>query len=256
MSLQTIYLCCAGIGFIWIVSTAALGFIGSGGSSGDGDAGGVDADAGGDLGGVDADAGGDLGGVDADAGGDPGGADADMSGDLSNLPAHANATFKAGLMSSRRKKLSPVMLALKLSSPSTITTFAFFFGLAGYLLAVYLPFMGLWSLPLAILGGVVGYNWTSQFTSMLVDRMHASTSFTGEQMIGRMAEVTVSIEGSKLGEVTYSAHGVRQTAPARAADATSKFKAGSQVMLADLKDGIYYVEPWLYDVEASDLAGQ
>lgn len=239
--LLDVYLFCGGFGFVWIIATACFGFTQVGSNSGD--AGDVDTnvDAGGDLGGADAsgaDASGDLGNIDTSSGD----AGADAAGDMGNIEAEAVASYRSGLMI-RKKRLSPFMLLLKIISPSTITTFMFFFGLAGYLSLHTWPFLGALSLIIAVIASVVGYKLTSAYTGMIVSKMHVSTSYTHEQLIGHEAEVSVLISPGRVGEVTVLANGIRQTAPAKGLEAQGRFPSGSKVVIADIRDGMYFVEP-------------
>jgi hypothetical protein len=239
MNLLDVYLFTGGFGFIWVVGTALLGVTGAddAGSAGDGGDGGDGGDMGSADGGDAGDAGGDLGG--ADAGGDAG-------GDLGNLQTNAVNTFRAGLMF-RKKKFSPVMLILKLISPSTITTFMAFFGISGYLVLHVFPWLGLISLLPATVFGVMGYNATSAISGLIYKKMHVTTSYNEEHFIGTEAEITVPIDSGRMGEVTYLAKGIRQTAPAKAVDPTASFPTGSRVMLSDRRDGVFFVETWGLD---------
>jgi hypothetical protein len=270
--LSDIYLVCGGIGFIYIIGTSLLGALNSsdsGGMDGGGDAGGGDAggdfggsDAGGDFAGGDAggdfgggNAGGDFGGGDAggdfgggDAGGDFGGGDAggDFGGDggaVDTRIAHTGAQFRAGMMAKTRgRQLNWTLLFLKIISPSTITTFGFFFGLAGYLLLHLYPSLGSLSLIPALFCGWLGYSIMSAMTSAITSRMHVSTTFDERDLIGSTAEVTVPISTGRLGEITYVANAVRTTAPAKSVDGAVSFKASAKVIIIDIKDGIIYVE--------------
>src|SRR5262249_46029692 len=115
--------------------------------------------------------------------------------------------------------------------------------LAGYVAMHYLPSLGAISLLPATIFGVLGYNGMSTFTSQLAAKMHVSTSFREEHFIGSLAEVTVPIVPGRLGEIVYLAKGSRCTGPARTRNTESTIQRSKSVIIIDLIDGIFVVEP-------------
>jgi membrane protein implicated in regulation of membrane protease activity len=234
MSLAEIYMYAGAIGFIWIVGTSALGFLAA------------TSDAGADLSGLDGSGGGDAGGGDATAA--LGNSDAPASGDAGNLEVQLVNDMRTGL-GIPHKRLSPGILVLKLISPSTLSTFGLFFGLTGFLLLHWFPSLGVISLLPAAFAGYIGYQLISSFTSNLARKMQVSASYTHDQMIGREAEVTVPLKPNGMGEITYLVSGMRDTAPARAANPSQSFNKGQRVSVSDVRDGIFYIEPLSLEAE-------
>lgn len=255
--LWDVYLVCTGVGFVYLVGTAALGFMNqqgdSGGDSGDagsadaGEMGGADA---GEMGGADA---GDVGSVDAGDvgsadGGDFGSADGGDFGSaeirqVAHAGRHNLANVRTGVI--KRKRLDIGLLILKLISPYTITCFGFFFGLAGLITLKYLPFLGPLTLLPATISGVIGYNIMTALMNSLADSLYASSNYHEETIIGHKAEISIPIEPGRVGEIIYLAGKVRSTASARGADPTKSFAKGSKVMIANRQeDGVFLVESW------------
>jgi hypothetical protein len=247
--ISDLYMLCAVGGFLYLVCTAGLGFMHSdsgGGDSGDGgDAG--SADASGDAGGVDA--GGDAGGI--DAGGDGGGGDAsgDLGsadfGDMRHVQGHTRAAGLAHARTStqRQRRLNIGLLVLKITSPYTVACFSFFFGLTGLILSKYTP-LGIFALIPATILGVIGYRAMTAVMNNVADKLYSSSTHKEEDVIGTVAELTVPIAPGRTGEIIYLNHKTRHVAPAKAKDPTSELSKTSKVMIADIVDGVFIVEPY------------
>jgi hypothetical protein len=262
--LNQIYIVCAIGGFLYLVGTAMLGFANADSGGGDsGDAGGIDAGdaSGGDAGGIDAGdaSGGDAGGIDAGdaSGGDVGGIDAADagSGDFSGIDVgdirhiqhvgRANGLAHAGTThAQRRRRVHVGLLLLKISSPYTVACFAFFFGLVGLITLKYLPVFGAITLIPASIAGVVGYIIMTKMMNSLADKLYASSSHKEEDVIGTVGELTIPIEPGRTGELIYLRGQTRHTVPAKAKDPTANLAKTSKVMIADIVDGVFIVEPF------------
>jgi membrane protein implicated in regulation of membrane protease activity len=234
-----LYYVTAAVGFIFVVGSFLLGQIGDN-STNTGDGGDS-----GDFGNVDSSGGdgGDFGNV--DSGGD--------GGDFGNVDSNfANKAVTGIRDQAKGQRIGPVLFILKILSPSTIASFLFCFGMFGIIVSRSLPFLGALSLIPALLLGFIGYKAMSAFLSGIISRMQSSKNFTDEQVIGKMAEVTVPLSKGKTGEITFVAGSSRQTSSARSLKSDQSFKAGSRVIISDVKDGIFLVEPWTYDLEAGE----
>ncbi len=249
------YIVAASVGFLFVTAGFVIGQMDNdggvdtgavSGDAGGGDFGGVDSGGagGGDFGGVDSgDAGGgDFGGVDSgDAGGgDFGGADSPQA-----LGRATVAAIKSGgLMQGARTGSSPLMFILKLLSPTTIATFLFCFGATGLVIKRTFPALGDLSLVPAIIFGYIGNRMLSGAMGWVTRKLHSSTNFREEDMIGTPADVTVSIPQGRTGEITYLVGSVRHTAPARNQLEGVSLAGSARVIIADIRDGIFYVEPF------------
>ena len=237
----------------------------AGGDAG-GDFSGADAggDAGGDFSGADAggDAGGDFSGADAggDAGGDFSGADAggDFSG-VDSSPANqlaagsrANIAMRSGAGIHDKRERSVLLTILKYLSPTTIATFLFCFGFSGITFSRGLPFLGWLSLIPALIGGIVIYMLISKLLARITRSLHTSSNFREESLIGRMAETTCSIPYGRMGEITYKVGSIRHTAPARSFKEGVDISKSTSVIILEIQDGIFYVEPSDFYVEPMD----
>ncbi len=231
----------AGLGFTYIVGSAALGHLHGaehGAEHGDGgDPGDVD---GGDPGDVSGDGdGGDPGDVSGDAdGGDPG----DVNG---GKIVHPNVNAGRVIPVSRSKQYSQAWYfkALSLLSPTKLSVYLFFIGSIGILCLHLFPFLGYISLaPAVVLGfgfGRILLNVLGKFASSL----HSSTNFKQDSLIGSQGQLILSIEPGKIGEVVISAKGSRHSAPAKSKDPSRSIKSLSKVIVCDHQDGVFLVEP-------------
>lgn len=254
-----LYYVCAGLGFTYIVGSALIGHFqdSDGGADGEGDAGDVDTDVG-DAGDVDADLG-DAGDVDADVGdagdvdgGDSSDIDGGDAGNVDGHPVHAgsrlvqqqvatsNVLPVAG--SSKRSSLTWYFKLIGLLSPTKLSVYLFCFGAVGVFTLTFFPFLGyLSTLPAALIGYGIGRMIFNLF-SALVKKMHSSTNFKQDNLIGSTGELILSIEPGKLGEIVVSTGGSRHSAPARCIDANQSIKGLSKVVICDLQDGVFLVE--------------
>ncbi len=230
--LMLVYWISAGLGFLYIVGSAAMGHL-----HGSED---VEGDTSGDPGDVDAD-GGDPGDVNAD-GGDPGDVNAD-----GQHHQHALAATQAGAMARRQKqrnlKNELYFKVLGVLSPTKLTIFLFFFGATGIVIMQFFPMLGQFSLiPSAIIGYLIGQLLLNSLSKM-VSGLHSSTNFKQESLIGSVGDLILSIEPGSLGEIVISTKGARHHAPARAKDPNLAIKQFSKVIICDHKDGVFLIEP-------------
>lgn len=239
------YWVAAGLGFTYIVGSAALGHLHGaehGGAEHDGgDPGDVSGDSdGGDPGDLSGDAdGGDPGDVSGDAdGGDPGDVNA---GKIVHQGTNASRVIPV----SRSKKYSQAWYfkALSLLSPTKLSVYLFFIGSIGVLTLHLFPFLGSMSLiPAVVLGlgfGRILLNVLGKFASSL----HSSTNFKQDSLIGSVGELILSIEPGKIGEVVISTKGSRHNARAKSKDPGKSIKSLSKVIICDVQDGVFLVEP-------------
>lgn len=227
------YWVCTGLGFLYIVGGAVLGHL-DGAEDMDGE--------GADPGDVDA---GDPGDVDAD-GGDPG--DVDGAEHHGSRPVIFEHTAAGTIQKTRFVRNETLFLkVLGLFSPTKISMFLFFFGAFGIVFLNLMPQLGfLTLLPAIVLGYGFGRILLNLF-SAFVSRLHSSTNFKQESLIGEQAVLTLSIEPGSLGEVMVAKRGA---SPARAKDPSIAIKNRSKVIICDRKDGVFIVEP-LKDEEFS-----
>ncbi len=75
-------------------------------------------------------------------------------------------------------------------------------------------------------------------------RIGTSTNFTKESQIGALGQLTLSIDDGGLGEVMLTSKGSRYSGPARPYLKGQSIKKLAQVIVVDIKDGIFIVEPF------------
>ncbi|MBI4533286.1 MAG: hypothetical protein HY711_04995 [Candidatus Melainabacteria bacterium] len=141
-------------------------------------------------------------------------------------------------------RLNVWKLVLTLLSPMALATFLAFFGITGLLLAKLLPVSVVLTLPVAIVAGLLITSQVLRLLRLMVTKLEVSSIVKVQELIGHTAEVLITIEDARTGEITYVAGSKRLHAPAKAAKPDANLRRGSKVMIVDVKDGIFYVEPW------------
>jgi len=225
-----IYLVAGAVGFLFITVGFVMGQMHGGHSHAE-----MGHD-GGDHGTLDHDSGGDFSGADDSSGEHHGDSEAEMIARGARTIVENPAVSRQNLM----------LTFLKIISPTNIAILLFCFGFCGIMVSRSMPFLGWLSMIPAILGGFFFSRMISRTLSYVVRKMHSSTNHRIESLIGRIGEATCSIPAGKMGEITYQVGSIRHTAPA-------KSKAGdiakmTKVIIADVEDGICYVEPSKYDI--------
>ncbi len=133
---------------------------------------------------------------------------------------------------------------LGLFNPLSMATFMTFFGLAGVIVSVGLKLPEIVSVPVACLAGYVAVQMVVHVIAFLFENMGSSSEARVEDLIGRMAEVTVPIAAGKIGEITYIIKSKRYASPAKALDVTLELSKRAKVIISELQDHLMIVEPW------------
>jgi hypothetical protein len=147
------------------------------------------------------------------------------------------------------KNQDRVIAIMTLFSPATLAAFAVWFGACGLLAWRLLPALPVeYTLAVAVVGGLLGTKLTLHMMGLMVSRMYSSASFRKDSLIGYEAEVTVSLEAGRTGEIACVARGPSYTISARCLRPDESFKRGDRVIISDIRDDIAYVEAWPEDV--------
>lgn len=143
----------------------------------------------------------------------------------------------------RRAEISTAYLkVLDILNPTKLAFFAVMFGAVGFISIKLLP--GYLSLIPAILVGGLFANLFFNLMGMFVSRLHSSTNFKKESLIGAIGELSLSIESGGIGEVVVRTGNSRYNFPAKPAIAEQSIKKLAKVIVVDIKDGMFYVEPF------------
>ena len=130
-------------------------------------------------------------------------------------------------------QLSPI-------SPVTITMFGTAFGGVGLIASHALALPVLFSLPMALLSGLIIAGVAFYAFSKLFQATESSSEAHVTELVGLEAEVITPIPPHGLGEIAYVARGTRFTAPARSEDGKPHL-APSTVLIARITDNIFCV---------------
>jgi class 3 adenylate cyclase len=130
-------------------------------------------------------------------------------------------------------QLSPI-------SPVTVTMFGTAFGGVGLIGSHALALPALFSLPVALLSGLMIAGVAFYAFSKLFQVTESSSEAHVMELVGLEAEVITAIPLQGLGEVAYVARGTRFTAPARSEDG-KLHPAPSKVLIARIMDNIFCV---------------
>ncbi len=145
---------------------------------------------------------------------------------------------------SRRSSMF-VRLLLTVLSPMTISMFLTFFGSIGMILYSVAPSLG-W---LTVVPAVMIAAWIARLLlsamSYITEKMFVTSGHNEAELIGHMAKVKVGIEPGGMGQIIYVIGSKRFLCPARAISENMQFKHGTRVMIADIRDHVMYIEPWV-----------
>ncbi|HEY9681165.1 MAG TPA: hypothetical protein V6C86_06270 [Oculatellaceae cyanobacterium] len=133
---------------------------------------------------------------------------------------------------------------LGLLNPLSIATFLTFFGLTGVIVSIGFKLPEIVSLPLAGVAGWLAVQLVVHTIAWLFETMGSSSEARMEDLVGRMAEVTVPIGTGKVGEITYIIKSKRYASPAKAVDSTQPLTKRTKVMISEVQDHLMLVEPW------------
>jgi membrane protein implicated in regulation of membrane protease activity len=142
-------------------------------------------------------------------------------------------------------QLSPI-------SPVTITMFGTAFGGAGLVAFHALALPALYSLPMALLSGLIIAGVAFYAFSKLFQATEGSSEPRTSELVGLEAEVITAIPAQGLGEIAYVARGSRFTAPARSEDGRPH-TAPSTVLIERVVGSVFCVRKSL-DERFRDLA--
>ncbi|MBY0548017.1 MAG: YqiJ family protein [Candidatus Obscuribacterales bacterium] len=142
------------------------------------------------------------------------------------------------------KSSSFFFLMMRFLNPMRIALILFLFGLTGFVVLRAAPWSGgLSLLPAAVVGLVAG-NFFLAILGRLMSRMETSDSYRKEDAVGAVGQLTVPIAENGTGEIVFVFAGSKSAAPARAYTAGTQIGKMSKVIITDIRDGVYYVEPW------------
>jgi membrane protein implicated in regulation of membrane protease activity len=133
---------------------------------------------------------------------------------------------------------------LGLLSPMSIAILLAFFGLAGLLLEINLPWLGALSLIPALLISLIVSNSFKTAVRWMAQNMEVSTESKVENLIGQVAEINIPCSDSATGEVIYVVGGKRYSAAARSSKAGVNIERGTKVIIADRQDHLLLIEPY------------
>lgn len=175
----------------------------------------------------------------------------DSHGDSGDSPEmqtarHSAQAVRSSAAYSEKARRGPnvVGFLLKILSPMTIAMFLFYFGMTGVFITRILHLPDLLALLPAIICGYFGMKLTQAGMAWLISRMRTSSNFSETQIIGQIAQVSVSIPADKMGEIVFLVGKSRQNAPARAAQPGVRLSKETEVIITDVRDGVFYVEGW------------
>jgi membrane protein implicated in regulation of membrane protease activity len=142
---------------------------------------------------------------------------------------------------------------LPLLNFGTLTAFITWFGGIGFLLTAYSQVVGVATVVLAILGGLIGGGIIFVFMAKVLAPDQIPLDPADYHLPGTLGRVTVTIPHHGTGEVVYTQAGTRKTVAARGAN-HEEIAKGTEVVVLRYERGIAYARPW--DQVADDRAGK
>ncbi len=170
-----------------------------------------------------------------------GGYDAGGHGHGSDDPAtQLKEISKVTNLDHGRSQTPALLRVMSWISPASMAIFLAFFGITG--MAIFK--LGALSLVPAIAVGLLMRNVTMFMLRWFVRQSHVSTTSRVEECIGHAAEVCVSIQPGRTGEITYVLGSKRYNMPAKSNASENEYKRGAKVLISDVRDGVVFVDPW------------
>ena len=273
-ALLDIYLLSTGVGFVYIVGSAMMGGLGSHGHGASGGHGGAGRST---TGGGHATGGHSSGSSGHAAGGHSPGQSGAPAHDMGHSGSHGGSSGHSGGQASHgsnaghsggqstsesansAQEIAPVLTQsvpggtrsrdssdlflqiLDIFNPTKLALFTFLFGAIG---VVSIKFIGVISLaPALILGWVLANVFFNLMGSILM-RMHSSTNFSKQSLVGAIGELSISIPPGSTGEVVIATGSSRYSSAAKSSDPNQTIKKLAKVIIVDIKDGMFFVEPF------------
>lgn len=131
---------------------------------------------------------------------------------------------------------------LDVLSPTKLSFFLFLFGAIGTVSLKFLP--GFLSLAPALIIGWVLANLFFNILGTVLSKLGSSTNFKKESLIGSIGSLTLSIQDGSVGEVLLDTHNSRYSSAARTRNKDQSIKKLAKVIVVDIQDGIFIVEPF------------
>ena len=161
-----------------------------------------------------------------------------------------------GTMRTTKERLNLWELVLAVLNLMRVASFAFFFGLTGYLCITKFPWLGFLTLIPALVAGYIGSNLILYTFGYLYQKMQVSSLAIVENMVGQLGEVTVPVPAGRIGAITYVIESKRYSSSARAVNPTHALKKGDKIMIAEIRDSVAYVEPWNEDLSEIEIQNE
>jgi hypothetical protein len=141
-------------------------------------------------------------------------------------------------------QISFVELFLTIFNPMRMASFLLYFGVIGRLIQLIFPWMGWFTLLPAVIAGVIGSYLVLQLFAFMYAKLQSSSMAVVEDLIGQQADVTCAIPPGRTGEITYVTGAKRYASAAKAFKAGKGFAKGDKVMIVNIENSVYFVEPW------------
>src|SRR5205809_6473181 len=134
----------------------------------------------------------------------------------------------------------------------TVTAFMTWFGGIGFLLTAYSQVVGVATIVLAVVGGLIGGGIIFVFMAKVLAPDQIPLDPADYHLPGTLGRITVTVPRNGTGEMVYTQAGTRKTVAARGA-AGEEIAKGTEVVVLRYERGIAYARPW--DQVAEDRAG-
>jgi membrane protein implicated in regulation of membrane protease activity len=134
----------------------------------------------------------------------------------------------------------------------TVTAFMTWFGGIGFLLTAYSQVVGVATIVLAVVGGLIGGGIIFVFMAKVLAPDQIPLNPADYHLPGTLGRITVTVPRNGTGEMVYTQAGTRKTVAARGA-AGEEIAKGTEVVVLRYERGIAYARPW--DQVAEDRAG-
>jgi hypothetical protein len=145
---------------------------------------------------------------------------------------------------------------LGLINPTSLSAFLAFFGLSGIFMAETFPWLSIITLIPAFVIGVGMTKIILNLMAFAFARAFSTSAVDTQDLVGRMAEVTIPITAGRTGEIQYVAQSKRFNSPARCRTAEQELKRGTKVMILETNEKCMIVDVWTDSFQDPNFDGK
>lgn len=145
---------------------------------------------------------------------------------------------------------------LGLINPTSLSAFLAFFGLSGIFMTETFPWLSIITLIPAFVIGVGMTKIILNLMAFAFARAFSTSAVDTQDLVGRMAEVTIPITAGRTGEIQYVAQSKRFNSAAKCRTEDQELKRGTKVMILETSEKCMIVDVWTDSFQDPNFDGK